>query len=143
MKLMSMTRFVLEQLKINQSCSEFKEAVKNYADLLTQPLTIGMFVPCDEDNNVLEEPLNDDWYYEQWIEAKQRVLFEGFEISYWDYDGSSKSFSVRKKNGHMDFIQVCYYKSKPNYFIWSFNNIEQLSDKDLELTESAKQKLGL
>lgn len=87
MKLISMIDFVLEQLSIKQSSSEFKEAVKNYANFLKQPLHLGMFVPCDEDGNVLEEPRTntiqdanfDIEEVEQYQKAKERVLFEGFE----------------------------------------------------------------
>ena len=61
-----------------------------HSQFLQQTPTIGMFVPCDEDGNVLEKPttegvdLNDmyDWnlYNEdlqQYQQAEQRVIFEG------------------------------------------------------------------
>jgi hypothetical protein len=46
-----------------------------------------MFVPCDEDGNVLEEPVKEDYYVpmgeveyhrvlKQYQQAKERVLFE-------------------------------------------------------------------
>lgn len=57
-------------------------------DFLNQQPKLGMFVPCDEDGNVLEEPssigVGNDFYLEraidQYQQAKERVLFEGFEI---------------------------------------------------------------
>ena len=65
--------------------------IENYAKFLKQPLKLEMFVPCDEEGDILEEPedyeqrlpnmmteYNDEIYrYEQ---AKEKVLFEGFEI---------------------------------------------------------------
>lgn len=76
----------------------FKEGAKitneifNYANFLKQPLEIWMFVPCDEEGNVLEEPkgwLNEECVIndcctickcEQYQQAKERVLFDGFKM---------------------------------------------------------------
>ena len=64
MKLISMTDFVLNQKQsesfnektfINESLISL-ENIRNYANFLIQPLKLEMFVPCDEDGNVLEEP---------------------------------------------------------------------------------------
>lgn len=96
MKLISMTDFVLQQLEIKQSTSEFKEVVKKYATFLKKTLTISMFVPCDENGNILEKPnyysafLNH--YYldkpglidyescQAYKQAENNVLFNGFEM---------------------------------------------------------------
>ena len=65
---------------------------------LKQPLKLEMFVPCDENGNVLEEPEKYGWLQnvgsrnsyateqecidcETFHLAKQKVLFEGFEMS--------------------------------------------------------------
>jgi len=70
----------------------------DYANFLKQPLTLGMFVPCGEDGEVLIEPsLYDprsktgntehhefDEKEKQYQQAKERVLFEGFDSL--DYD---------------------------------------------------------
>ena len=63
MKLISMTSFVLNKRKELLRHSEYKNDLENYANIvynyanfLKQPLNLGMFVPCDEDRNVLEEP---------------------------------------------------------------------------------------
>ena len=64
--------------------------IYNYATLLKQPLKLEMFVPCDEDGNVLEEPQmrpvrnsfdEEDMDYDarelyDYIKAKEKVLFE-------------------------------------------------------------------
>ena len=47
-----------------------------------------MFIPCDEEGNVLERPLHIEQYEgdtydldcEQFQEARKRVLFKGFEV---------------------------------------------------------------
>jgi len=78
----------------------FERNVIDYTLFITQPLTKGMFVPCDEDGNVLEVPnkIIEDFYgfvehhdgtsekvlnekslkeyEEQYQQAKERVLFE-------------------------------------------------------------------
>ena len=68
--------------------------IYNYATFLRQPLKLEMFVPCDENGNVLEEPQmrpernsfdEEDMDYDaqelyDYIKAKEKVLFEGFEF---------------------------------------------------------------
>ena len=78
----------------------FQDVVYKYAKFLGQKPTLEMFVPCDEEGNVLEEPSHYDLYrlgiapddtqikecgvFEK---AKSRVIFEGFEfdaqMEYW------------------------------------------------------------
>ena len=64
--------------------------IENYAKFLKQPLKLEMFVPCDENGNVLEEPQmrpernsfdEEDMDYDaqelyDYIKAKEKVLFE-------------------------------------------------------------------
>ena len=71
--------------------------IYNYATLLKQPLKLEMFVPCDEDGNVLEEPKIEEEYVDEHTtqifaqyqydldKAKEKVLFEGFK-PYEDYE---------------------------------------------------------
>ena len=98
--LIPMTDFVLEQLNEQNSrikpMREVFNSLEKYATFLRQPLKLEMFVPCDEEGDVLEKPedyekrlpnmmteYNDEIYrYEQ---AKEKVLFEGFE-PYEDYE---------------------------------------------------------
>lgn len=61
-KLIPLSDFVVEQLEIQQSTSEFKEVVRNYTHFLKQPLTLGMFVPCYQDGSVLKEPKAEDYF---------------------------------------------------------------------------------
>lgn len=91
--LIPMTDFVLEQLNEQNSRTKPMRDVFNslekYAKFLKQPLKLEMFLPCDEDGNILEEPSNYQLYelgvapndeqikecgaYEK---AKEKVLFE-------------------------------------------------------------------
>lgn len=88
-RLISMTDFVflMRENKEKDNIRRFW-ACERYAKFLKQPLTLGMFVPCDEDGSVLEEPPlvqtapNEDValecidYIEQYQQAKERVLFK-------------------------------------------------------------------
>ena len=97
MKLLSMTDFVLEQEKywnyettgLENSIRKYKDCVlqiNNYAKFLKQPLKLGMFVHCDEDGNILEDIIGHGMIHnysekvKQYKQAKEKVLFEGFEI---------------------------------------------------------------
>lgn len=54
-----MVDFVLEEsdkIYNKEDANIFASKVNTYASFLKQPLKLGMFVPCDEDGNVLEEP---------------------------------------------------------------------------------------
>ena len=72
----------------SQLKTDFTGDIFNYARLLKQPLTLGMFVPCNEDGNVLSEPSEKydfdttdfDFLCEQYRQAKERVVFEGFYV---------------------------------------------------------------
>lgn len=149
-KLISMTDFVL---KVQEEYSFEESTLKliyNYGKFLKQPLTIGMFVTAKLVNGewvVLEEPkwvspegVKWEDYLKEYQEAKERVLFEGFECIKWDHGGDS--YSVRKNNGTENEIQVCYYKAIPDYFVWSFDTVEQLCAKDLELTPTAQKQIS-
>ena len=75
----------------NVSDSEYRRLRDNYDDFLEQPLKLEMFVPCDEEGDILEEPTNyekrllnmmteyNDEVY-TYYQAKEKVLFEGFHI---------------------------------------------------------------
>ena len=44
-----------QNIKVAERSQRYRK-IDSYTDLITQPLTKGMFVPCDEEGNVLEEP---------------------------------------------------------------------------------------
>ena len=127
MKLISMTDFVLKNEKQPYvEGTKYKDLV-NYAKFLKQPLKLGMFVPCDEDGNILEKPSAESYiiletceYSKEWIDykkAKEKVLF------------------VFKP--HFDISVIKHHISQGR-------NIEYLANfGELELTESALKQIGL
>lgn len=97
-KLISMTDFVLQfdkpagyyedQSDFLEKQVDFMGLCMNYAEFLKTPLNLGMFVPCDEEGEVLTEPDEDNYAFythknlsvqEEWQQAKDRVLFEGYQ----------------------------------------------------------------
>ena len=95
MKLISMADFVLalgetstfdtDRLDWYNMEIDILYKIRSYAEFLKQPLTLGMFVPCDLAGNVLEAPNGgmrdqDDRHHKLYSEAKYRVLFEGFGV---------------------------------------------------------------
>lgn len=143
-----MTDFVLEQKELmkeshqgfNIEKYDFIIKVCNYAKFLKQPLQLGFFVPCDLDGNVLEEPDFMSGYYDdngfgdvdkykykkhlkEHQEAKERVLFEGFELS--------TNNTVLHKNG---LLRIGFSR---------YPIVEDLIKYNLVLTESAKKQIGL
>lgn len=104
MKLISMTDFLPEH---------------PYSKFLKQPLELWMFVPCDDNGDIIPLEYNDEEHpfvqhlgYQQ---AKERCLFNGFDVE------------------------------KANILIKCFSNIEALSrlNKKFELTQTAIKQLGL
>ena len=103
------------------------ELILNYAKFLKQPLELGMFVPWDEDGNVLEIPdlsdangrqydinIDEDKAWVNYIKAKERVLIEGLDL---------------------DAV---------HHHIYMKRNVEYLANfGTLNLTDSAIKKLGL
>lgn len=103
-KLIPMTEFTLQKckfleiesnddLKLNMESHFALLSIRSYAQFLKQPLALWMFIPCDEDGNVLEEPDTTKWtnLYEangeikfrdcKYQQAKDRVLFEELKIT--------------------------------------------------------------
>lgn len=74
-KLIPMIDYVIGQWDRDIYTDDFAQLMIKYATFLKQPLTLGMFVPCDENGNVFEYSENDfDISYQK---AKEKVIFEG------------------------------------------------------------------
>jgi hypothetical protein len=65
----------------------FQVLVYKYAKFLGQKPTLGMFVACDEDGNILEQPCDimdtdkcRDCACREYQKALSRVIFDGFEL---------------------------------------------------------------
>lgn len=138
MELLSMTDFVLEQTELfyDKNQSKLIHNIVNYAQFIKQPLHRGMFVPCDENGNILEEPV---WQVEfeknkvsdsnlikkskQYEQAKEKVLFENIKhLSYNPVDKSNELYDY--KNNHLFFIE-------------ENETIEYLVEYNLQLTTNA------
>lgn len=136
MRLISMTDFVLQEEKKGLQNTDRHlrfEKILKYAKFLKQPLTLEMFVPCDEMTEVMNyEEIKqsviegtDSW--DAYEKAKEKVLFEGFEV---------------KGNYIMyyDFMYIMKYELE-NKNIESI--IEEIPNNNLTLTENALKQIGL
>ena len=123
----------------------YEKTRNNFDEFLEQPLKVEMFVPCDEEGNVLEEPKrwkdylqypdifdgNKEWNelydYQQ---AKEKVLFEGIEF---------------RTNGGVNFLTI----KEDTFAFFDFNvkfknlTIEYLIQYNLQLTENAVKQIRL
>jgi hypothetical protein len=118
----------------NHKIVEFRD---NYDNFLSQILELWMFVPCKLVNGVwvvLEEPFNDgenDQYYssamQEYQEAKDRVLFDGFKFK-----------------GETNYCWIFTYRGAYPNRIYK-KDIEMLANrfKNLVLTPTAQKQIGL
>lgn len=132
MKLKNLTDTVLElEERYLSTCdirSEKWDIILKHANFLKQPLTLGMFVPCDLEGNALVHPgMNvvfknkaefdmHNALLKKFKKAQERVLFKGFE---------SYTFEVHK-------------------ILEDYETIEELTNlwgKDVELTPNAIKQL--
>ena len=93
MRLINMTDFVLWQHAESSNQNEFEDNCYNYAKFLKRPLELGMFVPVDEDDEILypeyvggKEVIYDSFVHDDMMDkvleynkAKEKVLFEYYE----------------------------------------------------------------
>lgn len=119
-----------------------------YSKFLKQPLEKWMFVPCDEDGNILEypefhEPNNEDEIgdYDELIyeyqQAKERCLFKNIlvnntKLAIKSYKGI-RVYNYNDSPYYRWFSEVFEKDGKPRYE----KTIEDLLVYDLELTEAA------
>ena len=73
---------VLANRFYNSKQTEILFEIYNYANFLKQPLELGMFIPCDEDGNVIKSYYKDGIEHfdgigiEELHEAEEKVLFD-------------------------------------------------------------------
>jgi len=166
MKLISMTEFVLEQSEkltqnnIPEATIETSHAMAdsylmmwNYANFLKQPLTLGMFVPCDEYGNVIIEPNKPElsgkkfkyhageWTYNEWQEqyqqAKEIVLFEGFEFKSMGGD-QGKHYMIQIQEHVFTFMD-----GNITFLGFQHDHVEPLTTLGLTLSKSSQKQIGL
>ena len=166
-KLITLTDYVLEQNKISLPLlttnwnKEFETRFKNivnYAKFLSMPLELKMFVPCDSENNVLEEPHNYgllntyptgnklmDKAFDPALEyqkAKSEVIFEGFELETDMYSQIKRSIIWMPDGINQVYRKLEFYNGdiKTFFFNEEFKNIESMIKYNLTLTHEAIQQ---
>ena len=136
-KLIPMVDFILEQNEIHYTIQSEEQAfyiIVNYANFLKQPLELWMFVPCDDNGNVIDvnnryETENDHLNIEldnSFIQAKERVLFDGFELK-----------------GETELSWIFSLNNNFPVMIFKKYTIENLSKLNITLTKSAIKQIGL
>ena len=140
MKLISMTDFVFEQWYPDNlegdEHAEVYQTIHNYARFLKQPLTLGMFITCDEEGNIMEELK----YCCTGSDCgcmgmpKERVLFE-FDGCLSLIRNKSNFYIMEDKNG----VCLTILKNKTKTTIESLLNFSV----EITLTETAKKQIGL
>jgi hypothetical protein len=147
-KLISMVAFIKEQDKLefvlkgqdyadewSDFCLSKLDRINDYANFLSQPLTLGMFIPCDE-NNVPIEQCDEICACEcdkmkAYRESKDKVLFEGFFI----FDGAdTKPTDVKSiTNG---IVHVYWFNNAQKWYLSKgLNTIENLVKYNITLTK--------
>lgn len=144
--LISNTAFGKHLDTLELSLSAYKQVRQQFDSFLLRSLEIWMFIPCDENGVIFEEPerihFSTEFDYKAELsvyqEAKGRVLFEGFEII---------------KPSDKCFILICSNKIQCQFLLntnYSFCNIplkdetiEDLVKYNLELTPTAQKQIGL
>jgi hypothetical protein len=117
------------------------DQIRNYAQLLKQRPELWMFVACDVDGKVLQVPQpveGDDgnWNYQarfsQYHIAKQRCLFEGFEVV---------QVNSRIKDLKYNNLIVAYCEqSKRWVFDYAYKTLSDLTKYNLKLSQTAINK---
>jgi len=145
MKLISMTDYCQEVS--SEFMSPKKPFDKNYwfgkilkySDFLKQPIELCMFVPCDKDGNVLEEPTHYGKSIEtmrellkEYKQAKERCLFKGFEIIHKD---------KHRITIDCDFLELDFNLIKNKFE--NHKTTEDLVKYNLQLTPTAQKLIVL
>ena len=128
-RLKSMTDFVLQNSKEPYvEGTKYKEIV-SYANFLKKPLKLGYFIPCSEMDNpiIFYGGIPSKKKLELFEEAKQRVLFEGFEYDkendWVTYNEFARFFVSELQNGKVE-------------------DLFKLIKDEITLTETSKKEIG-
>ena len=154
--LISTTEFV--KLVKDNSTSLTERSIANqyiqclrYANFISQKPELWMFVPCDEDGNVLEEPklpyekatwcdkcaeLNPD--YAKWYNARSKVLFKG-----WKFVEKTKRgyYKLQKDDETTMYLDVSEGLLNGTGHSNTLEYMQFISTELLELTETALKQI--
>ena len=147
-----MVDFVLEQSKTNdidfiQGLQKL-ERIYKYANFIKQPLQLWMFVACYLRNGIWipytkETLLNTSELFNEWEQAKERCLFDGFEFT------ESQNFSTVNKIKNSvhwytkDRLYLTTKKENGYHSYFQLFTVEDLVQCDLQLTPTALKQIGL
>ena len=118
-----------------------------YSKFLKQTPQLYMFVACDSEGNVLEEPTEwskeemagnaDAWENHEYQQAKERCYFVGFEVKERNCNEAKFKYI---ENG---LIAVFYYNKTTNSFEENadFKTLEDLIPYNLTLTATAQKEI--
>ena len=151
--LQSMTDFVLkidgivkqpEDQDIDDWSLSCFSVIENYANFLKQPLKLGMFVPCDENGNVLDpsdafRSCEKGFVYSK---AKERVLFNGFvfEESQKEALKNNTQLSVSIYTENSFYIT---HRLNGKWHTWfGLKTVEDLIKCKIELSKTAIKQIG-
>ena len=104
-----------------------------YANFLNLKLKMEMFVPCDDDGNVIPDKENHFTRkeIEDWQKAKEKVLFEGF-------------YYVKMSKIHALYNEIGIFESGANLeYIFKGKTIESILTEKLTLTKAGQKLAGL
>ncbi|WP_407498840.1 hypothetical protein [Elizabethkingia anophelis] len=156
-KLIPLSDFVLKTVhtpNVNEAiCWEQTEErlqkIYKYTQFLKQSLALWMFVPCDEDGNVLEQPCDimntddcRDCACREYKRAKSRVLFEGFRI----VDFEEHQVDSLKHTSYLQWDDIDLISKKDWEEEWNFEDytVEFLLTEptaEITLTETAIKQI--
>lgn len=150
-RLISMTDFVLEIDKEwenpSKPFSENKALMKicNYATFLKQSLKLEMFVPCDENGNVLDpsdvfKSCEKGFLYGK---AKERVLFKGFVFEENQKEALKNNTQLSVSIDTENSFYVTHRLNGKWHTWFNLKTVEDLIKCKIELTETATKQIGL
>lgn len=171
MKLTSMTKFVLQEKEKfsklgkenydNTCLVKSYDIVFKYAEFMCQRLELGMFVPCDEEGNVLKEitePNKSDYWsdndtvfsaelyrnnleeFKKYKKAKEKVLFEGFSLG--EYSNGTQY--IRQLSKYVIINEIIYDDHQDHAPRTTQDTVESILEyMNPELTPYALKQIGL
>lgn len=130
--LISMIDFVIQQWDKDIYTDDFAQLMIIYANFLKQPLELWMFVPCNEDGNVLEEP--------EFSEPNNESEIGNYDELRYQYQQAKERCLFLSQHRGEDFDSAL-----ASVYLDEFFNVEQLSNniRLIQLTETAIKKIGL
>lgn len=124
-----------------------------YANFVSQKPELWMFIPCDEDGNVLEEPKNykewlrkalntpyelDLYKYEQYQRSQSKVLFKGWKCLEKTKRGHYK---LQKEDGDTMYLDTSEGVLNGTGHNNTLEYMQFISTEPFELTETALKQI--